>query len=175
MLSSAGIAMIEGHMRKLTTYQSLMAFGVAVIIVAYVPSPSAVGTVTIVGVARNHSSVRITYNPVAGAKDYRVYDVTNPSSVKYAGLNHLSPSTNCPGTYCQNHFVTLADGVTPVVPYQVANGPSGGPQVIDAPALQIDWNNVGDSAPHTVIVEAVDQLGPAPLANMSSGPITHGW
>jgi hypothetical protein len=131
--------------------------------------PSAVGTLTITGVAANHSSVKVFYAPVPGAQDYRVYDVANPNSVKYAGLSHLSPSPNCPGTYCLNHFLAQSDGVTPVFPYQVVSGATGGPQVIDGPALQIDWNNVGDGAAHTLRVEAVDRLGPAPPNNLYVG------
>jgi hypothetical protein len=147
-----------------------MSAALAAILASYLASaPSAAGTVTVTSISADHSAVKITFNPVPGAKDYRVYDVANPANVKYGGLVHLSPSPNCPGTYCQNHFVTLGDGVTPVVPYQIAGGAAGGPNVIDGPALQIDWNNVGDGARHTLIVEAVDQLGPAPPGNLYTG------
>jgi len=124
--------------------------------------------VTITGVALNHSSAKITYAPVPGARDYRMYDVADPRNVKYAGLVHLTASTNCPGQYCQHHFVTT-DGVTPVYPYRVASGATGGPQVIDGPALQIDWNNLGNGAQHGVIVEAVDALGPVPQGSLYTG------
>jgi hypothetical protein len=120
-------------------------------------------------VAVNHSSVTIYYNPVPGAKDYRVYDVTAPNSVKYAGLTHVAPSQNCPGPYCLNHFVVQSDGVTPVFPYQIAGGASGGPQVLDGPANQIEWNSIGDGALHTLVVEAVDRLGPVPQVNLYTG------
>jgi hypothetical protein len=153
-------------MTTLKAFQFMTVATMAVVATVYFASnPSAAGTVTITGVAANHSAVRVYFNPVAGAKDYRVYDVTSPNNVKYAGLTHLSPSPNCPGTYCLHHFVTT-DGVTPVVPYQIASGATGGPQVIDGPAIQIDWNNVGDGAPHTLIVEAVNLLGPAPPGNL---------
>jgi hypothetical protein len=142
----------------------------AAALAAYLASyASAAGSVTVTGIYANNSAVKVTFNPVPGAKDYRIYDVANPSNVKYGGLVHLSPSGNCPGTYCLNHFVTQADGVTPVVPYQIASGAAGGPNVIDGPALEIDWNNVGDGATHTLIVEAVDQLGPAPPGNLYTG------
>src|ERR1700736_6117876 len=72
------------------------------------------GTLTVTWVAASNSSVKIYFNPVPGAKDYRVYDVANPNDVKYAGLAHLSPSLNCPGPYCHNHFLLQADNVTPV-------------------------------------------------------------
>jgi hypothetical protein len=129
----------------------------------------ALGTLTVTWVAASNSSVKIYFNPVPGAKDYRVYDVANPNDVKYAGLAHVSPSLNCPGPYCHNHFLLQADNVTPVFPYQVGSGPTGGPQVLDVPATQVEWNNVGDGRPHTVVVEAVDQLGPVPQRSLYDG------
>jgi hypothetical protein len=132
---------------------------------------SALPAITIVGVASNHSSVRIYFRPVAGAQDYRVYDVTSPSSVKYAGLSHITAGPGCPGLSCTSHFAVEADGVTPLYPYQVVSG-AGGPQVLDVPATEIDWNNVGDGLPHDLVVEAVDQLGPVPKASLYNGSFT---
>src|SRR5438552_404704 len=86
-------------------------------------------TLNVTGVAANHSSARIYYQPVAGAKDYRVYEQANPSDVKYAGLAHLDAGDGCPGGGCQHHFATHPDG-TLVLPYQIASGGSGGPQVL---------------------------------------------
>lgn len=133
---------------------------------------SALPTVTILGVASNHSSVRVSFYPVAGAADYRIYDVNSPSNVKYAGLSHLTAGPNCPGPFCTTHFLTQADGVTVVYPYQVVSGPAGGPQVLDVPATQIDWNGAGDGLAHTLVVEAVDQLGPVPKASLYNGSFT---
>ena len=65
-----------------------------------------------------------------------------------------------------------SDGVTPVYPYQVANGGSGGQTVLDVAALQIDWNSVGDGALHTLVVEAVDVLGPVPPGSLYQGSTT---
>jgi hypothetical protein len=135
-------------------------------------STSALPSVTILGVAANHSSVRVYYAPVPGALDYRVYDVTSPTSVKYAGLTHITAGAGCPGASCTAHFVAQADGVTPVFPYQVAAGGTGGPQVLDVPATQIDWNNVGDGLSHNLVVEAVDRLGPVPKASLYDGSFT---
>ena len=132
-------------------------------------SAQSLPSLTVSGVAANNSSAKVYFQPVAGAKDYRLYDATAPTNVKYAGLVHLSPSVNCPGTYCSQHFVTLSDGATPVFPYQVASGAAGGPQVLDVPATDIEWNSLGDNQPHTLVVEAVDQLGPAPQASLYSG------
>ena len=125
--------------------------------------------VGVTGVAANNSSAKIYFQPVAGAKDYRVYDLASPSSVKYAGLYHATASANCPGPYCLNHFAVQADGVTPVFPYQIANGPSGGPQVLDGPANEIEWNSLGDGQPHTLVVEAVDAIGPVPQGSLYTG------
>ena len=126
-------------------------------------------TVTVTGFSASHSAVKVFYRPVPGAQDYRVYDVNDPNNVKYAGLVHLTPSTTCPGPYCDKHFVLSSDGVTPVFPYQIANGPSGGPQSLDVPATQIDWNSMGDGQVHTLIVEAVDALGPVPEGSLYQG------
>jgi len=132
----------------------------------------AVANLAVAGVAPNNSSARVFYQPVPGARDYRVYDSAAPTVVKYAGLAHLTPSAGCPGLFCLNHFVAQADGVTPVFPYQVANGATGGPQVLDGPATEIEWNSLGDGQPHTLVVEAVDQLGPVSQANLYTGAQT---
>lgn len=124
--------------------------------------------VMITGVARNHSSAKISYQPVAGARDYRVYDLGLPLEVKYAGLAYLIPGPSCPGYACQHHFAST-DGTTPTFPYTVANGPHGGPQVLDGPATDVEWNVLGDNQPHVLVVEAVDALGPVPRQNLYSG------
>jgi hypothetical protein len=148
------------------------------IVASQVPSTSALVPLVVNAVSINHSSAKIFYNPVQGAKDYRVYDIANPNNVKYAGWSHISADAGCPGPQCFRHFLVQADGVTPVFPYQASafsypNGASGGPQVLDVPATEIEWNNLGDNQAHTLIVEAVDQLGPAPLANLYSGSLTN--
>ena len=129
----------------------------------------ALGVVTVTGVAINHSDAKIYYNPVPGAQDYRVYDISNPTAVKYAGLVHISPDPECPGLYCTMHFAVQSDGVTPVFPYQIASGATGGPNGLDIPANDIDWNSLGDHLPHTLVVEAVDSLGPTPPGNLYDG------
>jgi hypothetical protein len=121
--------MMPKHRTK-TSFLFLLVFALVTFIVVRSASNSlAAGTLTVTGVAFNHSSARIYFNPVSGAKDYRVYDATDPNSVKYAGLtNESSP--------------------TPI------------------PATQIDWNVVGDGQPHTLVVEAVDALGPVPRGGL---------
>ena len=126
-------------------------------------------SLVVTGVTTNHSSARVLFQPVTGARDYRIFDGAAPTNVKYAGLTHLTPSAGCPGPFCLNHFVAQSDGLTPVFPYQVANGATGGPQVLDVPATDIEWNSLGDGLQHTLVVEAVDQLGPVPQSNLYSG------
>jgi hypothetical protein len=155
----------RGLQLKVATVAALVAAAGAV---AQLPM-LAQATVAVTGVQANHSSVRVHFNPVPGAADYRIYDVSNPNNVKYAGQVHLSPAPNCPGLYCQRHFVAQADGVTPVYPYQTAAGPTGGPQVLDVAATVIDWNSVGDGLPHTLVVEAVNMLGPVPQGSLYTG------
>ena len=82
---------------------------------------------TVTGVSISHSSAKIKYNSVAGASDYRVYDITDPNNVKYAGLVHPGGQTS--------------------------------------PATEVEWNTLLDNLPHTLIVEAVDTLGPVPPGN----------
>ena len=155
------------------TSVAVLVSAVLLLVIYMASTSSAIGTVNVLGVSINHSAVRVYYSPVVGAKDYRVYDTANPNNVKYAGWAHLSPSANCPGSGCFSHFVVGADGVTPVFPYQAAgsypDGGSGGPQVLDVPATQIDYNNVGDNQQHVLVVEAVDQLGPVPQASLYDG------
>jgi hypothetical protein len=149
---------------------------ISVVVVAGMPelyagtvSAQSIASLVVTGVATNHSSARVSFEPVAGARDYRIYDRTAVNNVKYAGLAHLTASASCPGPSCLNHFAAQADGVTPVFGYQVVGGASGGPQVLDVPATDIEWNSLGDGQQHTLVVEAVDQLGPTPQANLYSG------
>jgi len=160
------------HTRANKPSAFLLSVGLAaamVVLARFDMEVDAQATVTVTGYSASHSAVKIYYRPVPGAKDYRVYDVANPNNVKYAGLVWQRASTTCPGQYCDKHFVMQADGVTPAYPYQVANGPTGGLQVIDGPAVSVDWNSVGDGAVHTLVVEAVDMLGPVPQASLYQG------
>jgi hypothetical protein len=108
----------------------------------------------ILGVTQDNSSVKISFKPFPGAKDYRVFDVAEPAVVKYAGMARLEG----------DHFLMNPDG-TPVVPFQ--ENPNGtGPGVLTIPYPQIEWNLLGDNQPHTLIVQAVNQLGPIPPGNL---------
>lgn len=117
---------------------------------------------TVTGVAANNSSAKIDFIPVTGAKDYRVYDVNDPMTVKYAGMLHLDAGYG-------RHFVMQSDGVTPVFPYTSASNRQGsGPQTLNEPNTEIEWNMLGDGQPHTLVVQALDNLGPVPPSNLAS-------
>ncbi len=130
------------------------------------PAVSQVGdslpAVTVTGIAANNDSVKIDYLPVRGAKDYRVFDVSNPGVVKYAGMaSHMDA-----GNWGHNRFVMQSDGVTPVFPYQVGDSSVvNGPTTLDVPSTEIEWNGMG-SGPHTLVVQALDALGPVPANNL---------
>jgi len=121
---------------------------------------SADGTVTVTGVAANQGSVKIDFKSVPGARDYRVYDTSDPAIVKYAGVVYLSASSN-------NHFVMEADGVTPVSPFtETANTRTATtPITLDVPNTEIEWNGLTPGIAHTLVVQALDALGPVPQAN----------
>ena len=145
-------------------------FVAAALAVTLVNSPRARGaahaaslpTMTVTGVAADNSSAKIDFLPVTGAKDYRIYDVSNPMSVKYAGMTHLDAGSG-------NHFVMMSDGVTPVFPYAASSNRSGGtgPQTLDVPGTEIQWNLLDDGAPHKLVAQALDNLGPVPPANLA--------
>jgi hypothetical protein len=77
-------------------------------------------------VAYNNASVKVYWDPVPGAADYRIYDTASPNAVKYAGLFH-GDSANRNGV-----------------------------------ATSEDWTGLGNGQPHTLVVQAVNQLGPVP-------------
>ncbi len=156
------------------------AVGVAVLPSALLqPAAAQAQAVTVTGIQPNGSSVRIFYKPVAGAKDYRVYDTSNPKDVKYAGMAHYQPGPDCPGIFCLHTFATdssgnvIVNGISPssntLFSVQSANSvQSGANTVQDVPALDIEWNALNDTNQHTLVVQAVDALGPAPQANLYS-------
>lgn len=117
----------------------------------------------VVGVAVNASSAKIDIQPVPGAQDYRVYDESNPTVVKYGGLRHLQAPYG-------SHFVMQSDGMTPVYPFTYTANTSMITQPVSLTVAnpEVEWNNLADGQPHTLIAQAVDQLGPAPFYNLSS-------
>lgn len=90
-----------------------------------------VGTLQITRVVADTDSAKVSFRPVAGARDYRIYAVERPSYVKYAGLDYRA-------------------GASP-------------------PELQIEFNGLPPRKAVSLVVEAVDALGPAPIYNLPSG------
>jgi len=130
--------------------------------VAYVPGARHLRAMDVTGVAVDNSSAKIDYQPVHGAKDYRVLDVSDHGLVKYAGMTRYRSDP-----YGNKRFVKGSDGLTPVWPLQVENVPCCvGPEQLNMPANEIEWNNLEDGRPHTLVVQAVDALGPAPSDNL---------
>jgi len=84
-------------------------------------------------VASGTSSVKVGFDAVPNAADYRIYDASDPTHMKYAGLV-LPPSRR-----------------TPLVPNQ-----------------QIEWNGLVAGRRATLVVEAVDRLGPFPATGVAA-------
>src|ERR1051326_6663921 len=76
--------------------------------------PTNLPKLQVLSVTPNNSTVKITFKPVAGAKDYRAFDVLEPKVVKYAGMAHLEGGP----------FQMNADG-TPVFPITASSNGSG--------------------------------------------------
>jgi len=125
------------------------------------PVGRAQGAVTVTAVTAEQSSAKIDFLPVPGARDYRVVDMAAPTVVKYGGMLHLDAGV-------AYHFVTQADGVTPVFPYTTTADWRGGvgPDTLDVPSTEIQWNP-SDAASHTLVVQAMDALGPVPPHNLT--------
>ncbi|HEX5324414.1 MAG TPA: hypothetical protein VFW40_11550, partial [Capsulimonadaceae bacterium] len=118
---------------------------------------------TITAVYPNLTSVKVDFAPIAAAKDYRIYETTNPMAVKYAGMVHLDADQL--GGYSKLAFATDASG-NPTYPLSVVNvGKYMAAHHIDVPVTEIELNGLAPG-PHTLVVQAVDALGPAPAANL---------
>ncbi len=83
-------------------------------------------------VASGTSSATVGFDAVPGAADYRVYDASDPTHMKYAGL-----------VQAQSRKSQLV------------------------PSLQIQWNGLAPGRRATLVVEAVDHLGPFPATAVS--------
>jgi len=89
--------------------------------------------VVVRSVASATSSVKVGFDAVPGAADYRIYDASDPTHMKYAGL--VLPSSHR----------------APLVPSQ-----------------QIEWNGLVPGRRATLVVEAVDRLGPFPATGVAA-------
>lgn len=129
--------------------------------ISHAQSGPSVPSVTITSVKVNSDSVKIDFLPVPGAKDYRVYDVTDPYQVKYAGTWHLDADT---ATWPWSNMMFNVDSSgNPIYPLSVIPNPAGGWSAyhhIDVPATEIEYNGLVPGQPTTLVVEAVDAQGP---------------
>lgn len=162
--------------KRLSTPSSLTQIAVFMTLTALVSTPlsaqppppgQTLPPVVITGVMANTDSVKVSFQPVRGAQDYRIYDISLPKDVKYAGIVHLFPDP-----WSGAHFVTDPTGL-PVIPYRTSTL-GRGPTRLDVPAAEIEVNGLIAGQPVTMVVEAVDQLGPAPggdLANNTNAPL----
>lgn len=82
-------------------------------------------TVQVLQIVPNDDSVQITVAPVAGAADYRVYDVTVPQQKKYSGgsltieWNGVNPATGA------NLMIEAVDALGPYAPHKLNPDGSG--------------------------------------------------
>lgn len=127
--------------------------------------------VHIVAVYPNANSVKIDFSPVPGAKDYCVFEASNPKDRKYSGSWHWD--ADGAGQWSSLVFPMDANGnlvydLAKPWPYVVPiPGPQGSPaHHVDLPALEIEWNNLQPGTPTKLVVQALDGLGPEPPANL---------
>jgi len=127
-------------------------------------------------VTLSNSSAKVDFAAVAGARDYRVFDVSAPGKVKYAGMAHLdlAYASDAGNLYCGCHFAMQPDGATPVFPYTTSKTGTG-PTSLTVPATEIQWNGLADGQPHTLVVQALDQLGPVPMGALYTTSNTHAY
>ncbi len=101
---------------------------------------------TITRILLNVNSIKVQFmDPpgVTGIVDHRAYVDGDSTTVKYAG---------------QTVVPNPVDGA----------GQNGIPQYIDVPTMEIELNGITRHTTHTVVVEAVDCLGPFPIGNVTS-------
>ncbi|HEX4148165.1 MAG TPA: hypothetical protein VHY20_04220, partial [Pirellulales bacterium] len=131
---------------------------------------------TNITVAANTDSAKVSFQPVAGAKDYRLrrLDAGSPNDYKCAGMWHLDADT-ATWPWSNKQFQVDADG-NPVYLLTVIENPNGQPagsdagwsalHHIDIPALEIEFNGLTPGQPATLVLEALDALGPAPYQSL---------
>src|SRR5689334_11520041 len=86
---------------------------------------------TITSVAVNNSSAKVVFQPVPGAQDYRMYDITSPTNVKYAGIRHIDLVVS-PMRWLGDFKLKMQSNGLPVVPLDYSTTATG-PQVLDFP------------------------------------------
>lgn len=103
------------------------------------PAPSGV-PVQITDIQPNDDSVLVSFAPVAGAADYRVYDSAHPLSVKYSGgslsveMNGLDPAAGAD---------LVVEAVDKIGPFQTMDGMAG-PGAMQMDGMHTAINGQGD-------------------------------
>jgi len=131
------------------------------------PSSSA-PVLNIVSVTPNLSGVKVQVSPYPGAADYRIYNVTTPTHVKYAGMlntydsygNHLASTVN---TELEENGLDSGETATFVVEAVDSLGPIGSAE----PTLLSYYDNYGAPA-YTWPLGAFTMPMPAPGSNEQS-------
>ena len=152
-------------MNPLTRF--LLSVALALVLTASTPirwvRAQALPTVQITGVTPNLTSCKVDYAAYPGARDYRVVVDGNTMAAKYAGTWHLDADQL--GVYSKLAFATDAAG-NALYPLLTVNvGKYTAAHHVDVPALEIEPNGL-TAGQHTLIIQAVDELGPAPPANV---------
>lgn len=113
------------------------------------PTP-AVGAVQITNIQPNDDSVLVSFAPVLGAVDYRVYDVSNPGSVKYSGgglsieMNGLDPIKGAN---------LVVEAVDKLGPFQKMDGMTG-PGAMQMDGMHSSVNGQGDPSNIPIVLAA---------------------
>jgi hypothetical protein len=63
---------------------SILLLGIALLFLPFA-AHAQIAAVNVTGVAIDNDSFKVMYDPVPGAADYRIFDITTPTHVKYAG------------------------------------------------------------------------------------------
>lgn len=124
--------------------------------------------VTITSVKVNTDSAKVEFQPVPGAQDYAIYNISDPNDVKYAGIWHLDAD---PATWpWSNMQFNVDSNGNPIYPLTVIPNPNGQPagttagwsqyHHIDIPATEIEVNGLQPGVPQTFVVQALDAVGP---------------
>jgi hypothetical protein len=137
----------------------------------------ALPAVNITSVSVDSNSVKVDFQPVPGAQDYRIFDISNPYDVKYAGIWQLD--ADYLAQWSSVHFAVDSSGnyilplqVVPNAPETVPGQPWTSPDSkyhhASVPAMEIEFNGLLPNQPTTLVVEAVDAVGPASYMTLSN-------
>lgn len=113
--------------------------------------PASGAAVQITGIVPNDDSALVSFAPVPGAADYRIYDAAHPNTVKYSGgslsieMNGLDPAG----------AVLVVEAVDKLGPFQTMDGMAG-PGAMQMDGMHTAINGQGDPSniPNVLAVSA---------------------